>query len=724
MATPLQYALIFLLWAMMAVIYAPLIPAALTLISPALSLTHWQALFADPQLPQALLATLVSTTIAAVGALLIALLVIVALWPGPKWQRMCARLPWLLAIPHVAFATSALLIFADGGLLYDYFPYFTPPMDKLGIGLGLTLAVKESAFLLWILAAVLSEKRLLQQLIVLDSLGYSRWQCLNWLLLPSVASALAMAMLAIVAWSLSVVDVAIILGPGNPPTLAVISWQWLTQGDADQQTKGALASLLLMLLLAAYVLLGYLLWRGWRRTIPRVDGVRKPATPLLPGNTLASFLPLTGVLCVVLLAILADQSTINSEALINSLTMGLVAAFIALLLLLLWQEWGPQRRQLWLWLPILLPALPLVAGQYTLALWLNLDGSWTAVVWGHLLWVMPWMLFILQPAWQRIDSRLILIAQTLGWSRAKIFFYVKCPLMLRPALIAFAVGFSVSIAQYMPTLWLGAGRFPTLTTEQRRQQRYSRRPGFMATAVTAYYFCPDRVSRKMGRLCQTRTPLMLCVKNVSLRLPESRLLTNVNFSVDKGDIVTLMGPSGCGKSTLFSWMIGALAGQFSCTGELWLNEQRIDMLPTAQRQIGILFQDALLFDQFSVGQNLLLALPETFKGNARRNAVNDALERSGLDGAFHQDPATLSGGQRARVALLRALLAQPKALLLDEPFSRLDVALRDNFRHWVFSEIRAMAIPVVQVTHDLQDVPPDSPVLDMAQWSENYNKLR
>ena len=107
---------------------------------------------------------------------------------------------------------------------------------------------------------------------------------------------------------------------------------------------------------------------------------------------------------------------------------------------------------------------------------------------------------------------------------------------------------------------------------------------------------------------------MLCVKDVSLRLPESRLLTNVNFTVDKGDIVTLMGPSGCGKSTLFSWMIGALAGQFSCTGELWLNEQRIDMLPTAQRQIGILFQDALLFDQFSVGQNLLLALPATLKG--------------------------------------------------------------------------------------------------------------
>ena len=136
MATPLRYALIFLLWVMMAVIYAPLIPAALTLISPALSLTHWQALFADPQLPQALMATLVSTTIAAVGALLIALLVIVALWPGPKWQRMCARLPWLLAIPHVAFATSALLLFADGGLLYRLFPVFHSANGQIGYWAG------------------------------------------------------------------------------------------------------------------------------------------------------------------------------------------------------------------------------------------------------------------------------------------------------------------------------------------------------------------------------------------------------------------------------------------------------------------------------------------------------------------------------------------------------------------------------------------------------------
>lgn len=135
-----------LLWAMVAVIYAPLIPATLTLISPALSLTHWQALFADPQLPQALLATLVSTTIAAVGALLIALLVIVALWPRAEMAAYVRLSAVAARHSHVAFASSALLLFADGGLLYDYFPYFTPPMDKLGIGLGLTTAVKKAHF--------------------------------------------------------------------------------------------------------------------------------------------------------------------------------------------------------------------------------------------------------------------------------------------------------------------------------------------------------------------------------------------------------------------------------------------------------------------------------------------------------------------------------------------------------------------------------------------------
>lgn len=143
----------------------------------------------------------------------------------------------------------------------------------------------------------------------------------------------------------------------------------------------------------------------------------------------------------------------------------MVSSLLALIILLFWLEWGPQRGAFWVLASLALPALPLVFGQYLVALQLGIDGQYAAVLWSHLLWVTPWMLLVLQPAWRRIDPRLILIARTLGWSRAKIFWLAKCPLLVRPALLAIATGFSVSMAQYIPTLWVGAGRFATLTTE-------------------------------------------------------------------------------------------------------------------------------------------------------------------------------------------------------------------------------------------------------------------
>lgn len=209
---------------------------------------------------------------------------------------------------------------------------------------------------------------------------------------------------------------------------------------------------------------------------------------------------------------------------------------------------------------------------------------------------------------------------------------------------------------------------------------------------------------------------MLNVNALTLSLESHPLLREVNFTVSPGEILTLMGDSGSGKSTLFAWMIGALPAAFHAQGELWLGARRCDGLRTEQRQIGILFQDALLFDHFSVGQNLLLALPPHIKGGDRRTQVDTALEHAGLTGYFSRDPATLSGGQRARVSLLRALLAQPQALLLDEPFSRLDATLRDNFRQWVFNELARQNIPVVLVTHDRSDVPPQGRILHLSQW--------
>ncbi|WKW39546.1 ATP-binding cassette domain-containing protein [Enterobacter mori] len=205
---------------------------------------------------------------------------------------------------------------------------------------------------------------------------------------------------------------------------------------------------------------------------------------------------------------------------------------------------------------------------------------------------------------------------------------------------------------------------------------------------------------------------MLKVQNLTIE----PLFRQVNFCVPRGEIMTLMGPSGSGKSTLFSWMVGALSSDFKAQGELWLEERRCDTLPVETRGLGILFQDALLFDHFSVGQNLMLALPSRIKGEARRERVEQALRSAGLENYSASDPATLSGGERARVSLLRALLAEPQALLLDEPFSRLDKALRTTFRTWVFDAVRARNIPAVLVTHDEEDIPPGGEVIEISRW--------
>lgn len=465
MAAPLRYALITLCWGMMLIIYLPLLPAAGVLLTPAFSLFHWQQLFSDPQLSQALLATLISSLVAIGGALLLTLLVIATLWPSPGWQRLASRLPWLLALPHVAFVTCALLLFAEGGAIYGLLPALEPVQDSYGIGLGLVLAVKESGFLLWVSWAILGERRLAEQTVVFKSLGFGRGQCLLYVILPALMPSLSIALLATTAWTLSVVDVAIIIGPGNPPTLAVLAWQWLNSGDPDDQAKGALACLLLLAILALVARVARQLWRGWRANFPHPDGVRNPHFPSLPGRGVSLMLPLSGLICTALLAYLAQASLPATPTVNNSLWLALSSAALGVVVCLLWLEWGPVRHQRWVDLPLLLPALPLAAGQYQLALYGWFDGRFDTVLWGHLLWVVPWMLFMLRPAWRQIDSRQIVLAQTLGWTRGRIFLRLKCPLIVRPLLSALAVGFSVSIAQYLPTQWLGGGRIPTLTTE-------------------------------------------------------------------------------------------------------------------------------------------------------------------------------------------------------------------------------------------------------------------
>lgn len=465
MAAPLRYALTALCCGAMLVIYLPLFPAFGLLLRPLLSPVDGMALFHEPQIAQALVATLVSTLVAVCGALALTLLVIAALWPSTAWQRLASRLPLLLALPHVAFATSALLLFAEGGVIYRLFSFLHAPADRYGFGLGLVLAVKESGFLLWVSWALLSETRLREQLIVLKSMGYGRIACLRYLIVPVLMPRLGIALLATTAWTLSVVDVALIIGPGNPPTLAVLAWQWLNQGDDVQQHHGQIVCLLLIVLLFALALCARVVWFLWSRLSTGLQGHRRTQHRVYSGLCASVLIPLSGVICTATLLLLARASVPDALLFTNSLWLALTATFLGAGICLLWLEWGPSWATRWLWLPLFLPALPLAAGQYQLALYGWLDGEFTTVLWGHLLWVTPWMLFMLQPAWRQLDSRLLLIARTLGWGQARIFLRIKCPLLVKPLLSALAMGFSVSIAQYLPTQWLGAGRIPTLTTE-------------------------------------------------------------------------------------------------------------------------------------------------------------------------------------------------------------------------------------------------------------------
>lgn len=215
---------------------------------------------------------------------------------------------------------------------------------------------------------------------------------------------------------------------------------------------------------------------------------------------------------------------------------------------------------------------------------------------------------------------------------------------------------------------------------------------------------------------------MLNITHLTLTRGANTLLSNFSLTVNPGEIVTVSGVSGSGKSTLLNWMIGDLDPAFSATGELWLNARRLDGLPIEQRQLGLLFQDDLLFAHLSVGQNLAFALPGSVVGSgARRQRIEQTLTDMGLAGFHDRDPATLSGGQRARVSLMRTLLAEPQALLLDEPFSKLDATLRSQFRAYVFDQITRQRIPTLLVTHDPADVPQGGRVIEISDWQDHQH---
>lgn len=483
------------LWASLPVlaILGPLLPGLCWALAPALDGTVWADLWADGQWRQAVQATLVSAALGTALACVLAGAIAMAGYPGPGWTRLLRRLPLLLSVPHAALAIGLLFLLAPSGwlarLLAPLMGWTAPPdlatvQDPHGLALALALGLKECAFLLWVLAAALAQQAVQRQLVIARSLGYSRTQAWCHVLWPQLLPRLAWPLAAVLAYSLSVVDMAVVLGPNNPPTLAVLAWRWLTDPDPALQARGAAAALCLPVL---WLALGSAAWAGWRglawaRGYPsgrRRAASHLPGAGLLPTGAL--LLPSAAVVLVLALWSVADGwffparwpealslvawSRTDWAPVATSLWLAAAACALCLPVGLLWLEWGPKRFTALLYLPLVLPALPLVAGQYAVLLALRLDGSALGLLWSHLMWVLPYLVLSLAGPYRAFDPRLMCSARALGQSRLRACLRVKWPLLARPMLAALAVGFAVSVAQHLPTLFAGGGRFATVTTE-------------------------------------------------------------------------------------------------------------------------------------------------------------------------------------------------------------------------------------------------------------------
>lgn len=190
------------------------------------------------------------------------------------------------------------------------------------------------------------------------------------------------------------------------------------------------------------------------------------------------------------------------------------------------------------------------------------------------------------------------------------------------------------------------------------------------------------------------------VRGSVVRFDGQAVLDGLDLEVASGSIVAVLGPSGCGKSTLLRSIVGL---QTMDAGQVLLDGEDLTAVPTERRGIGLLFQRPVLFPTRDVQGNLRLGVPRGVPKEEATTRISAALEEVGLAGFEQRAVEGLSGGEGQRVALARALLAEPKALLLDEPFSALDVTLRQRLVETVRAVLKTRGLPAVHVTHDADE---------------------
>lgn len=472
----------------------------------AFSLDPWRELFEAPEFPGALGLTLFSGLASTVISVALVILFVAACHDRPVFATLRRLLAPLLAIPHAAMALGLAFLIAPSGWLvrlvsgpagWDTPPNIATLPDPYGLGLVLGLVLKEAPYLLLMTLAALDQVPAARSLTVARSLGYGPLAAWLKVVLPQVYPQIRLPIFAVLAYALSTVDMAIVLAPNTPPPLAPLLVRWFNDPDLTRRFVAAAGAAVQLGLVAAAILLWLAAERlaaSWLR--PRLADGRRGAGGGLPAALAGTAMAGVAVLAGVSLAGMALWSVTTRwrypDALPAGLTLdiwmrhadafawplsvtlivGLVAAALALALVVGCLEneqrhgLHPTARVLWLlYLPLLVPQISFLFGLQVLLAAIGLDGTWPGLVWSHLLFVLPYVFLSLADPWRALDERYARSALCLGASPWRVFWRIKLPMLIRPVLFAGAVGVAVSVAQYLPTLFAGAGRFATLTTE-------------------------------------------------------------------------------------------------------------------------------------------------------------------------------------------------------------------------------------------------------------------
>ncbi len=503
------------------VFFAPSFATFKILIQSIFELESWQSVFFNRAYQHSLYLSLFTGIASFFIALVWAFMVIGFYFQHHHLKKLGRIIPKMLALPHAAFAIAFLYLIAPSGWLirlvspwatgFEYPPDWTTSQDPYGISLILILAAKETPFLIWTGLTLLHQTdfqaSLRQQFLIAQTLGYSPKASYWKIIVPQLAAKLLWPFLAVWAYSLTVVDMALIMGPTNPPTLAIQSWSLLQDADLHKNQEGIVLAFILGLLIVLVAGLFYLLSQtlGWRNLLLNGPVVAtKTPTPSAIASYLLKWsglqklhsigfavfsLQLIYILLLLILLIasfsgvwtfpnlwpqelswLAWQSLAgNLDSSLDTFYLAIGSAFTALILSIVWLEIAPaaldQKVRPFILMSLVLPPLLWVIGLHQLSLWLEIKSYFFAVYLSHSLMALPYVLISLSPAYQHFDRRWAIVTASLGHSFMGFVLRVKWPLLKSAIVRSFAVGFAVSVAQYLPTVYLGAGRINSLSTE-------------------------------------------------------------------------------------------------------------------------------------------------------------------------------------------------------------------------------------------------------------------